>query len=668
MNRREKKYKISIFTGGRGASSILASLVKINEIDLTILVNAYDDGLSTGYLRKLLPGMLGPSDIRKTFSTVLGSSGDSSKKNLSSLLEARINLPMDQGYIWRINEECINLGLENLWNGREMLEWHFSNLSKTLVESCESWIISAMNYIENRIGKHRLLSELNDMSVGNLLFIGAYLETDQDFNLTIEKWTNIFDPHATILNITNGENRVLVGLLESGSLLKCESEIVGVHNNKSKVKRVYLLEDYLSSEQIRELSSLGLDQKDKFLLNLEKIPRVNSKAKSEILESQMIVYGPGTQHSSLFPSYLTEGVFESIRDNSEAEKVFISNLNYDNDITEETHVSLVYKAYKYMSHFIDDSTNVPISKLINQVLISSSGELTSNQKQNLALDENITTLIMGDFSPDKVVHDGNRVSKTLVTLASMNSKLFPQDLFNMVSIVIPVLNEYKYIEIVLSKLVTFDWISHNIIPEIIVVDGGSTDGSWEVIKSFKWIKHIKNESLFGRGASVRLGISHASHETIVTFPADLEYEVSSIVDIAKSLTHLDLGISFGSRTTMCVDTDSRLREIYGGRTKEYFMSKWGGFLLSLISAIKFRRWVSDPLTSIKGFKSLSSMKLSLEGNSLNWDTKIIVDSWRQKIAIREIPVSFNPRTRSEGKKTTVIDGVWALWELIKPIR
>jgi len=48
MNRREKKYKISIFTGGRGASSILASLVKINEIDLTILVNAYDDGLSTG--------------------------------------------------------------------------------------------------------------------------------------------------------------------------------------------------------------------------------------------------------------------------------------------------------------------------------------------------------------------------------------------------------------------------------------------------------------------------------------------------------------------------------------------------------------------------------------------------------------------------------------------
>ena len=179
MDRREKKYKVSIFTGGRGASSILASLVKINEIDLTILVNAYDDGLSTGYLRKLLPGMLGPSDIRKTFSTVLGSSGDSSKKNLSILLEARINLPMEQGYIWRINEECINLGLENLWNGREMLEWYFSNLSKTLAESCESWIISAMNYIENRIGKQRLLSELNDMSVGNLLFVGAYLETDQ---------------------------------------------------------------------------------------------------------------------------------------------------------------------------------------------------------------------------------------------------------------------------------------------------------------------------------------------------------------------------------------------------------------------------------------------------------------------------------------------------------
>ena len=67
----ENKYNLCLFSGGRGATSIISALVNVEEINLTILLNAYDDGLSTGYLRELVPGMLGPSDVRKIFSTVL---------------------------------------------------------------------------------------------------------------------------------------------------------------------------------------------------------------------------------------------------------------------------------------------------------------------------------------------------------------------------------------------------------------------------------------------------------------------------------------------------------------------------------------------------------------------------------------------------------------------
>jgi glycosyltransferase involved in cell wall biosynthesis len=157
----------------------------------------------------------------------------------------------------------------------------------------------------------------------------------------------------------------------------------------------------------------------------------------------------------------------------------------------------------------------------------------------------------------------------------------------------------------------------------------------------------------GRGAAIREGLLMASGDVAVTFPADNEYSVDAILDVARSLANKEMGIVFGSRSTLCVDTDARLIEIYGGRTREYFLSKWGGMMLSIISAIRFRRRISDPLTSIKGFKGIKQMKLSFEGNSLDWDTRVISDSWVIGIPIMEIPVQYAPRTRHQGKKTTV---------------
>ena len=55
---------IVIFNGGRGGTSIIPSLVSNPDIKLTSIVNAYDDGKSTGEIRDFF-NMLGPSDIRK---------------------------------------------------------------------------------------------------------------------------------------------------------------------------------------------------------------------------------------------------------------------------------------------------------------------------------------------------------------------------------------------------------------------------------------------------------------------------------------------------------------------------------------------------------------------------------------------------------------------------
>ena len=66
-----------------------------------------------------------------------------------------------------------------------------------------------------------------------------------------------------------------------------------------------------------------------------RVPSINPAAVAALAEADVIVYGPGTQHSSLFPSYMTKGVAEAIAANMRADKVFIGNIHRDFDIQED---------------------------------------------------------------------------------------------------------------------------------------------------------------------------------------------------------------------------------------------------------------------------------------------------------------------------------------------
>src|SRR6266446_9567560 len=66
--------QVAVFCGGRGATSILRALLRTPDVHLTVLLNAYDDGLSTGRLRGFVPGMLGASDFRKNLARLLAMS------------------------------------------------------------------------------------------------------------------------------------------------------------------------------------------------------------------------------------------------------------------------------------------------------------------------------------------------------------------------------------------------------------------------------------------------------------------------------------------------------------------------------------------------------------------------------------------------------------------
>src|SRR5580698_11467579 len=65
------KINVVLFSGGSGTQTISEALLKHPQISLRILINAYDDGHSTGRLRRFIPGMLGPSDVRKNINRLM---------------------------------------------------------------------------------------------------------------------------------------------------------------------------------------------------------------------------------------------------------------------------------------------------------------------------------------------------------------------------------------------------------------------------------------------------------------------------------------------------------------------------------------------------------------------------------------------------------------------
>src|SRR3982750_4870134 len=101
--------RIALFCGGRGRATIIRALLRRTDIELTLLVNGYDDGLSTGALRTFIPGMLGPSDFRKNLSYLFGNYSQS-QYALKSLMEYR--LPGETGPLQRFAETGNLLPLE----------------------------------------------------------------------------------------------------------------------------------------------------------------------------------------------------------------------------------------------------------------------------------------------------------------------------------------------------------------------------------------------------------------------------------------------------------------------------------------------------------------------------------------------------------------------------
>ena len=186
------------------------------------------------------------------------------------------------------------------------------------------------------------------------------------------------------------------------------------------------------------------------------------------------------------------------------------------------------------------------------------------------------------------------------------------------SVIIPVFNEKKSIEIVVNKILNL-----NLCYEIIIVDDCSTDGSTEKIKNYesnpiiKCIFHKKNS---GKGSALQSGIKEASGDFILFQDADLEYDPEEYPKLIEPFKNTDADIVYGSR-------------FLGGKYVRihFFWHYLANKLLTLLTNIVTNLNLSDMETGFKLFKAKAIKSITIKENSFGIEPEITVKLAKQNL-------------------------------------
>jgi glycosyltransferase involved in cell wall biosynthesis len=228
------------------------------------------------------------------------------------------------------------------------------------------------------------------------------------------------------------------------------------------------------------------------------------------------------------------------------------------------------------------------------------------------------------------------------------------------SIIIPVYNEEKTINRILEKIKAVDLSNLNVKREIIVVDDGSTDNTVANIEKAEKKYHnilIKHQRNHGKGRAVRTGLRAATGDIIIIQDADLEYDPSDYAKLIDPLLKGKSKVVYGSRFLRA--------PVFSSKRWFFPLHYIGNILLSSITSLLYFKKITDMETGYKVFTRDSLAGLELKSDRFGIEPEITSKILKKRYKILEIPISYYPRNKKQGKKIGIIDGVEAIWCLIK---
>jgi len=231
-----------------------------------------------------------------------------------------------------------------------------------------------------------------------------------------------------------------------------------------------------------------------------------------------------------------------------------------------------------------------------------------------------------------------------------------------VSIVVPCYNEERTIYEILRRALQVDLNIPGLQREIIIVDDGSTDDSWEQIQSFAAdnpdapLITVRHDTNRGKGRAIRTALDRADGDYLIVQDADLEYYAEDYPDLLKPLVD-GAPVVYGNRR------QGRLwrRHISG------LVYAMGGLFQNLFYKMLF--WhgpkITDIATCYKCFHMDVIRELPLQCEGFEFCTEVSALLANRNIPIKEIPIRYQPRKKWQGKKITSRDFFIGLYTLLK---
>lgn len=218
------------------------------------------------------------------------------------------------------------------------------------------------------------------------------------------------------------------------------------------------------------------------------------------------------------------------------------------------------------------------------------------------------------------------------------------------SIIIPVYNEkttfQTLIEIVRNKQIP------NIDKEIIIVESNSVDGTKEEVQKYENIDGIKvvyEDRPRGKGHAVRTGLMHATGTILLIQDADLEYDVNDYDQLLKPILSYQKMFVLGSRHT----GDWKMRDFADDRIMSHIFNL-GQIIFTWMINVACDSKLKDPFTMYKVFRRECMYGLKFESNRFDFDWEIVIKFLRKKYFPLEVPVNYQSRSFSQGKKVSII--------------
>jgi 2-phospho-L-lactate transferase/gluconeogenesis factor (CofD/UPF0052 family) len=616
-----------VFSGGRGSSVLSRELVNRQDVRLTLAINGYDDGLSTGEVRRFLGDSLGPSDFRKNASH-LSRMLRSCDRALVDLLDVRLPAGCTQ-------------------------EQALARLAEIDLPAIRERLVA----FETELRASRRPFDFSDCSIGNLVFAGSYLREVRSFNRAVDDYCGLLGlPAGLVENVSDGTNAFLVAVDLNDRLLASEAEIVDA-NRRNRIKEIFILHRRLADAERAELAAQSPDDIRRKLQALERPIPMNPRLADRIAAANLMVYSPGTQHSSLFPSYLTQGLSRAISRNLRAIKLLITNIQADAEIADTTAVEIIDRAVYYLRE--KGTLSLPTPSLITHYVINDPhatidpvpyvplGRLDSIEDPRLVRIGNYEDGVSGHHDAAKVLgpffaallpkprprvavwlHDSGSTNKVAQTLLEMVRAGLPD----------------------LALTVT---VFYGDVPALDETFVGTLPFAIERVPT----------------AQGELPARLMEFDYVVLFESSGMYNGEDVASLASYLTSGRLDAVWGSRRLSPADIEASVRLQYRHRRLMRAASLAGSHLLSAGYLGLYGRYISDTLSGVRALRGAycGGPDIRIADRLLN--QRLLSRLLAARAEVLEIPVHFLPMSPEKVRRTTVTEGlrslammvVWRIW-------